>query len=113
MIKTKKVSKGVTLLSRCGMRSLSWCRSNRYTCPECGDCTLISRYTRDKNITDEDGTVLRKCSRCGKYRPLSRYSRRQYSRGDKVYEGYRSICNFCLSEMYYERKNAALAAKNK
>ena len=110
MITSRKVRDGVTRMSRCGMRSLTWCRQNRYVCAECEDCTLIYRYCRHKN-KEEDGVMLRHCSRCGMYRPIKYFSRRINHMRGKTYVGYRSVCNFCLSEQYYEKKNAALAAK--
>ena len=51
--------------SKCGERSVHWCRKFRDVDEHCKGCTLIKNHVRH-NVKVEDGITLRRCSVCGK-----------------------------------------------
>lgn len=56
-------------------------------------------------MEDDRQIPHKRCNRCGKFLPLSKFYPRKVKNEDgKVYESQECVCKMCRSEMYYESK---------
>ena len=95
------VSKDQAKRAKCGLTTLSRCRSKNAKLPECETCTLVKRITDIWKIIDQK--PHRKCRRCGEFLPLDNFYPKKIKKKDgKVYETTETVCKMCRSVMYKE-----------
>lgn len=93
------------LLAKCGLTTLSKCRTQKANLPECETCSFVKRRASLWKMIDKK--PHKKCCRCGEFLPLFRFSPKVIKKPDgKVYETYESMCRLCKSEYGKEKLKA-------
>lgn len=95
-------------LAKCGLTSLSRCRTDKAGLDECKTCKLVHRMKDRWKMIDRH--PHRKCNRCGAFLPLSKfYPKKIRKPNGVVYESVECVCKMCRSivekEKYLERKS--------
>lgn len=94
-------------LAKCGLTSLSRCRTDKAGLDECKTCNLVSRMKDKWKMINKK--PHRKCNRCGTFLPLEKfYPKKIRKPNGVVYESVECVCKMCRSEVekekYLERK---------
>lgn len=89
-------------LARCGYRSAYMCRRIRDIDIMCAECTLVRTHVR-KNVRNEGGRVMRRCSSCGEWLPETMFYIRHVNYKGKVYILRESRCKICRSSDYRKK----------
>ena len=93
------------LLAKCGLTTLSKCRTQKANLPECETCSFVTRRASLWKMIDQK--PHKKCCRCGEFLPLFRFSPKVIKKPNgKVYETYESMCRMCKSEYWKEKLKA-------
>ena len=93
------------LLAKCGLTTLSKCRTQNANLPECETCSFVTRRASLWKMIDQK--PHKKCCRCGEFLPLFRFSPKVIKKPNgKVYETYESMCRMCKSEYWKEKLKA-------
>lgn len=93
------------VMAKCGLTTLSKCRTQKGNLPECETCSFVTRRASLWKMIDQK--PHKKCCRCGEFLPLFRFSPKVIKKPNgKVYETYESMCRLCKSEYGKERVKA-------
>lgn len=103
MRRREKIRHDCRYWAKCGLTALSRCKKRTANLPECVGCTLVSRRADRWKMIER--IPHKRCNRCGKFLPLSKFYPRKVKNADgKVYESQECVCKMCRSDMYYESK---------
>ena len=83
----------MTKMAKCGLQKYSFC-THKHDLPMCETCVLIKRH--GKMYKYIQGKKLKKCPRCGEYKPMSEFRPNS--------NGYISWCYDCHKDNARERK---------
>ena len=102
MIKTENVK-----MAKCGLTTLSKCRTRKANLPECDGCKFVlRRFDRWKMI---DKKPYKKCLSCGKFLPVNKYYVKKIKKPDGTYyESTGSRCKMCISDEKRKKRNYEL-----
>ena len=100
------VSNAMAKRAKCGLTTLSRCRTKNAHLPECETCTFVRRVSDKWKMIDRK--PHKKCNRCGRFLTLDKfYPKKIHSRNGKTYESTEWVCKMCRSEEgYLKRKKA-------
>ena len=84
--------------AKCGLTTLSRCRTQNAHLPECETCTLVRRIAGKWKMIDRK--PHKKCNKCGRFLTLDKFYPKKIKKPNgKVYETTESVCKMCRSEL--------------
>lgn len=92
------VSEDKAKRAKCGLTTLSRCRTKNAHLKECETCTLVKRVSDRWRMIDRK--PHKKCNRCGRFLALDKfYPKKVHSPNGKTYETVECVCKMCRSEL--------------
>lgn len=91
------------VLAKCGLATLSKCKTRKANLKECEGCKLVTRLTdRWKMIGRKPH---KKCRCCGVFLPLDKFYPKRIKKPDgRIYEATEGTCKKCRSREYMKKK---------
>jgi len=94
-------------VAKCGLTTLSKCRTQKADLKECEECKLVTRVSDRWKMIDRK--PHKKCRCCGVFLPLDRFYPKRIKKPDgKIYEATEGICKMCRSVEYMKKKKEKL-----
>lgn len=101
-MEAKKIRFDCKNMAKCGLTSLSRCKTNTAGLEECATCTLVNKASRRWKMIDRK--PHKKCKNCGKFLPVEKFYPRSIKKPNGVvYKTLDPVCKMCRSVMRMEK----------
>jgi hypothetical protein len=102
-IMERRVKNNCYHMAKCGLTTLSKCKTQKANLKECESCKLVTRVADRWKMIDRK--PHRKCWKCGVFLPLDMYYPKRIKKPDgTIYETVEGICKKCRSREYMKKK---------